>query len=469
MGATFSYRITPSLSRVGGLYGNILLFWSSPTDYMQSLYDHFGDVVPLGYKPKNVFVFGPARNREILTNPEVFENHTFDDITYFQHSKEYARELALGLGFLNGPAHAERRRLLRPSFLKESVSQYTPTFVDLTERMIASWDKRETMEIVPEFMNLAVSMGLKTLMGLDPSPAADKVKALFEEMFALVFSLTYAFFPVDLPGTTYRKAGIATQKLSAAVTELIAQKRREGVDGDDILSQLIRRQDENPDFTLPDLIGTVTGLFRGMYPNVASALSCIITLLALHPKVTEEVLQEINDRLQGRNPGPEDLDHLPLLEGVVMEALRLLPPAYWLIRISRAPYTLGGHEFPTGTNVLLSPFVTQRMPEIYPEPDRFIPRRWIGVQHQPFTFIPFAGGIRHCLGSVYNLHLCMTVMATLLQRYSLSLLPNTQLDLVGSRRAFPKDGTLLKIGRPGVPVLPANLTGNYTRFINMNA
>jgi len=436
---------------------------------MQSLYDHFGEIVPLGHRPRNVFVFGPARNREILSNPEVFENHSFDDISYFQYSKDYARELALGLGFLNGPAHRERRRLLRPSFLKETISQYMPTFVSLTERMIAPWDGRETFEIVPEFMNLAVSMGLKTLMGLDPSPAADKVKALFEEMFGLVFSLPYALFPVNLPGTTYRKASIATQKLSVAVTELIEHKRETGVEGDDILSQLIRLQDENPDFTVPDLIGTVTGLFRGMYPNIASALVGIILLLALHPKVTEEVLQEIHDRLHGRNITAEDLDHLPLLEGVVMEVLRLLPPQYWLVRISRAPYMLDGYEYPTGTNVLLSPYVTHRMPEIYPEPDRFMPRRWIGVQHQPFTFIPFAGGVRHCLGSIYSLHLCMTVMATLLQHHSISLLPHTQLDLVGLRRAFPKDGTHVRIGRPGVPVLPTDLSGNYTRFINVSA
>ncbi len=469
MGTTFSYRVTPPLSRVGGVPGNILLFWASPTEYMQSLYDHFGDVVPIGYEPRNVFVFGPARNREILNNSEVFENHSFDDISYFKHSKDYARELALGLGFLNGPAHRERRRLLRPSFLKESVSQYTPTFVSLTERMLTSWQGRETFEIVPEFMNLAVSMGLKTLMGLDPSPTADKVKALFEEMFGLVFSLPYALFPVNLPGTTYRKAGIATQKLSVAITELIEHKRQSGIEGDDILAQLIRLQAENPDFTVPDLIGTVTGLFRGMYPNIASALVCSILLLALHPTITEEVLQELNDRLQGRTITAEDLDHLPLLEGVVMETLRLLPPQYWLIRISRQPYVLDGYEYPTGTNVLLSPYVTHRMPEIYPEPNCFQPRRWIGVQHQPFTFIPFAAGVRHCLGSVYSMHLCMTVIATILQRHSISLLPHTQLDLVGLRRAFPKDGTHVKLDRPGIPVLPTNLTGNYTRFVDVNS
>src|SRR5258708_35353323 len=129
---------------------------------MQRLYDRFGEVVPLGYKPKNVFVFGPARNREILTNPDVFENHSFEDISYFHHSKEYARELALGLGFLNGHAHRERRRLLRPSFLKESVSQYTPIFVSFTQRMLPYWAGRETFESVPEFMNLARSVVLKT-------------------------------------------------------------------------------------------------------------------------------------------------------------------------------------------------------------------------------------------------------------------------------------------------------------------
>ena len=126
---TFSNRVTPSLARIGGTYGNMLLFWASPTDYMQSLYDNFGDVVPIGYRPKNVFAFGPDRNQEILTNTDVFQNHSFDDISYIAHSKEYARELTMGLGFMNGPEHRQRRRLLRPSFLKESVSQYTGILV----------------------------------------------------------------------------------------------------------------------------------------------------------------------------------------------------------------------------------------------------------------------------------------------------------------------------------------------------
>src|SRR5262249_12497922 len=236
----------------------------------------------------------------------------------------------------------------------------------------------------------------------------------------------------------------------------------------DILSQLVRLQAENPDFTMSNLIGSAAGIFRGMYPNVASALVCAFILLALHPQIMEEVLQEIQDQLQDRNPTAEDLDCLKLLDAVIMETLRILPPAYWIARISRAPFVLGGYEFPVGSTVLLSPFVTQRMPEVYSEPDRFLPRRWIGVRHQPYAFIPFAVGVRQCLGQFYTIYLCKAVMATILQHYSLALLPHTKLDFVGTRRPAPGPGTFMKVGPVGIPRVPKDLRGNYRQFVNLD-
>ncbi len=469
METTLTYRIAPTMLRSGGVYGNMFMLWADPTDFMRSLYDHFGDIVPIGGRhPKYVFAFGPARNQEIFTNTTVFQNYSFDDIPYFAHSKAYARELTLGLGFLNGTEHRERRRLLRPSFSRESVNKFTDVFVSMTENMLASWKDRDTIEVFPELENLIVDMGLHTLMGLEPSPTAERVKKLFDEVFTLVFSISYGFLPVNIPGTAYYRAGVATQKLSVEITKLIEQKQQAGAQGDDILSQLVRLQAENPDFTMENLIGSAAGIFRGMYPNVASALVCAFLLLALHPGIMEDVLQEIHDQLHGRTPTAEDLDCLVLLDAVIMETLRILPPAYWIARISRAPFVLGGQEFPLGSTVLLSPFVTQRMADVYPEPDRFLPRRWIGVRHQPYAFIPFAVGVRQCLGQFYTINLCKAVMTTILQRYSLSLIPHTKLDFVGTRRPAPRPGTFMKIGPPGVPVVPEGLGGNYRRFVNLN-
>jgi cytochrome P450 len=468
MEKTLAYQIAPAMLRSTGLYGNMFMLWAAPTDFMQSIYDHFGDVVPMGGRhSKYVFAFGPARNQEIFSNTTVFQNYSFDDFPFLEHSKIMARELTLGLGFLNGTEHRERRRLLRPSFSRESVDQFTQVFVSLTENRLTSWKGREAIEIFPELEDLIVDIGLHTLMGLEPSPTADEVKKLFDEVFSLVFSIAYGFFPFDLPGTAYHRAGVATQKLTVALTELIEQKRQAGAHGDDILSQLVRLQAENPDFSMANLIGSAAGIFRGMYPNVASALVCAFILLALHPQIMEEVLQEIQDQLHGRNPTAEDLDCLKLLDAVIMETLRILPPAYWIARISRAPFVLGGHEFPLGSTVLLSPFVTQRMPEVYPEPDRFLPRRWIGVRHLPYAFIPFAVGVRQCLGQFYTIHLCKAVMATILQRYSLALLPHTKLDFIGTRRPAPGSGTFMKVGPVGIPPAPKDLRGNYRQFVNL--
>ena len=161
-----------------------------------------------------MFLHLAARNQEIFTDTTVFQAYSFDDISYFAHSKTMARELTLGLGFLNGTEHRERRRLLRPSFSRESVNKFTDGFVSLTENMLSSWKGRETIEVFPELENLIVDMGLQTLMGLEPSPTADKVKKLFDEVFTLVFSISYGFFPVDIPGTAYHRVGIASQKLS---------------------------------------------------------------------------------------------------------------------------------------------------------------------------------------------------------------------------------------------------------------
>jgi cytochrome P450 len=105
------------------------------------------------------------------------------------------------------------------------------------------------------------------------------------------------------------------------------------------------------------------------------------------------------------------------------------------------------------------------MPEVYPEPDRFLPQRWIGVRHQPYAFIPFAAGVRRCLGATYAINLCKIVIATIFQRYSISFLPHSKLDILGLRRPVPRAGTLMKIDRPGVPILPADLGGNYRCFV----
>ena len=250
--------------------------------------------------------------------------------------------------------------------------------------------------------------------------------------------------------------------------ELVAEKRAANLQGDDILSQLVHLMEISPDFTLDDLLGTTMGIFRGMYPNAATALVCSFLLLALFPDVAGEVLQELQDRLHGAPPSNDDLDNMPLLEGVILEGMRLLPPVYWIPRIARAPFALGRQEFAEGTTIFLSPYVTHRIPQIYPDPDHFLPKRWIGARQITYAYIPFSAGPRRCIGATYAMNLMKIVMATILQRHSLSLPDHTRLDFLGIRRPVPRAGTMMRIGRAGCPSLPADLRGNFRNFVSYN-
>lgn len=466
MTPTFSHGLSRPLIR-SGLYGNLLMFSLNATNYMQTLYETMGEVVPVSGDRKYIFAFGPEHNQTVLSNTDVFHNHTYEDISYLSRSRSYARELTTGLAFLNGPAHLHRRRQMMPCFRKDWTARYADVMVNLTGQFISGWDRRQSLEIYPEIEDLVIRIGLQTLLGLETSAAALRLKDLLEELFDVMYSIKYVLSPYNLPGGPYQRSIIVSRQLSQAMRDLVAEKQAAGLQGEDVLSQLIRLMDTSTDFSLEDLLGTTMGIFRGMYPNAATALVCSFLLLALFPDNAAEILQELQEQLHGRPPADGDIDHLPLLEGVILESMRLLPPVYWIPRIARAPFTLGDQEFGAGTNIFLSPYVTHRIPQLYPDPDSFIPSRWIGARQNTYAYIPFSAGPRRCIGATFAMKMMKIVMATILQRYSFSLPDRTQLDFLGIRRPVPRAGTTVRIGHAGLlPASPTGLRGNFRNFVN---
>jgi cytochrome P450 len=465
MTPTFSHGLSRPLIR-SGIYGNLLLFARNATNYMQTLYKVGGDVVPVSRDRKYVFAFGPDHNQTILSNTDIFHNHTYEDIPYLSRSTSYARELTTGLAFLNGAAHRHRRRQMMPYFRREWTARYSDIMVKLTGEFISGWKQRESLNIYPEIEDLVIRIGLQTLLGMESSAAATRLKDLLEKLFDVMYSIKYILAPHGLPGGPYQRSIEVSRELSQAMKDLVAEKRAAGLEGDDILTQLIRLMDTSSDFSMADLLGTTMGIFRGMYPNAATALVCSFLLLALFPDVAGEILQELQDQLYGAPPSNGDLDRLPLLEGVILESMRLLPPVYWIPRIARAPFTLGEQAFTEGTTIFLSPYVTHRIPQIYPDPDCFIPQRWIRARQNTYAYIPFSAGPRRCIGSTYAMNLMKIVMAVILQNHSLSLPDHARLDFLGIRRPVPRAGTLVRIGRAGCPTLPAGLRGNFRNFVS---
>jgi cytochrome P450 len=188
----------------------------------------------------------------------------------------------------------------------------------------------------------------------------------------------------------------------ALVLAEVARRRAAGVDADghpDTLSALLAGVDGER-LTDAELLDQVRSLMAAGFDTTSGAASWLVLELGRHPEALAAVRAEVDAVLGDRAPTVDDLRSLPLSLGAVQEVLRLWPPGPAAPRMAIAPSELHGMEIPAGRMVLYSAYVTGRLPELWPEPERFDPTRWApgAPEPRPYSFVPFGGGARRCIG-----------------------------------------------------------------------
>jgi cytochrome P450 len=196
-----------------------------------------------------------------------------------------------------------------------------------------------------------------------------------------------------------------------------------------VLASLVHAHDEDgAKLNEDELIGHAFTLFVAGHETTANALTWTLFLLSQHPHICADLLDELDGALHGEAPTIEQLPQLPLLDGVVKESLRLLPPAAIGARVASAPCELGGFALPKGASIIYSEFITQRMPELYEEPDRFKPQRWATLERSAYEYLPFSAGRHRCIGAEFATQEMKLVLPMLLQHYRFSVVPNAKID-----------------------------------------
>lgn len=426
--ATLPTRSIPGPRSLPLIGGGVHLFslFRSPFNVLRQLHQRYGNLVALtqGRKPF-ILAFGPALNHALLSRPDLYQNGP-GPLLRLPKGSAVERLFTKSLPVMNGAHHKQQRRLMQPAFHRQSVLGYHDDMVALTQRTLERWRVGGQIDLVLEARQLTQRIAVKTLFGLDDERQLEQVGVLLRRTVEATSSALTLLAPVALPGAPYHRMIQLTVQLEAFVRSMIAQKRAMP-ESSDVLATLVHVRDEDQDQLSDDeLISHVFALFVAGHETTSNALTWIVFLLNQHPQIAADLLDELDGTLHGDAPMAEQLrspETLPLLDGVIKESLRLLPPAIIGLRMAAAPCDLGGYAIPQGANVIYSEFVTHRLPELYSEPDRFKPERWATLERSLYEYLPFGAGPHMCIGAGFATHELKVMLAMLLQRYRLAVLP----------------------------------------------
>lgn len=457
----------PSPAPLLGWMPELMRFAFDPLHALENLRKRYGDVVRLGYgKASGVIVFSPEYNRVILRDPSVFYSYNLDFIPIPFPRDHAVSRVMNSMPFLNGPKHDDHRSYMLPYFHRNFIVRHHQACVEVTRRKIDSWKMGSEVKLRNEMEQLAMWLATKPILGLDPEKEGEALGGRLEESLKLMFSPFSMLFPYNYPGFPFHRLLKSAEKLEKTVREIIALRIASGVDGDDILSALIRLHREDPArMSENDIIGH-TIMFRGGYSPNGMALYWTIFLLSQHPEALKKVMEELDQAMGGKDPTPESVERLPYLESVLKETMRLIPAGVWTARYAIQPFQLGAYQLPKGTWVMLSAYVTHRIPEIYPDPYRFKPERWQEIHPSSYEFMSFSAGPRYCIGQPLAMMQLKIALSMLLQRFTFTLKPGVRVDCIGLNSIRPKKGLPMIITERGEVPTPATFEGNIHKIVH---
>jgi cytochrome P450 len=284
----------------------------------------------------------------------------------------------------------------------------------------------------------------------------------------LLFSPPTFLLPYDLFGFPYHKLRVEGTRLESQLKDLIRRRRQKGLTGTDTLSMFLQAHDEDGlMMTDNEIVGETVAVFRGGSKTSASALTWILFLLTQNPDIYSNLVDELAGTLRGAPPTLQQLNKLPLLEGVIKESMRLIPPVLWGVRYSTDNFEIGGHQHQKGSSVLYSSYVTHHMPELYSDPQKFNPYRWETIRPSAYEYFPFNAGPRRCLGAEFAMMEMKITLASLLQKYHFTLIPNQRIDRVGMTGSLPKYGIKMRIDQRGEKFEKVRVRGNIHNVVEL--
>lgn len=431
--------------------GNILAFGRDQLGFFTTCARTYGDVVKLD------FAGWPCL---LVSDMDAIEQILVKDHRNFIKTELMWRHVRalFGKGLLTseGELWQKQRRLAAPPFAGQQLLGYGDDMVALTQNMLKGWEDGNVFDVHPKMMGLTLRVAAKSLFDseveqdiMDVDHALNDLIVEMEARFKRPFLI-----PDGLPLPGHLRYRRAIRTVERVVGRMIAERRgKDLADRPDFLSRLMAARDEagNPmsDALLRD--EAITLLLAG-HETTALVLSWTLHLLGQNPDVLARLGMEIAE-VVGEHPArTDDLPRLKYAESVILESMRLYPPAWVIGRESTGPFEIGGQTFPAGTTIFISQWVLHHDKRYFEDPESFRPERWrndLAKRLPRFAYMPFGGGPRVCIGQRFAMMEAILILTTIAQRFAVEWLSEHRISPFPSITLRPKGGVWVKLQERG--------------------
>jgi len=399
------------------------LFRGDILQVFRDLQDQYGDsyVIQAGDERAYVSSNPDAMHEIMVTKASSF----YKDRDLKDQKIGLGRFLGNGLLTSDGEFWKRQRKLAAPALHAKRIASYAQTMVDYTLKMLDGWRDGAQLNISREMSALTMQIVGKSLFDADVSGEVNRVG----EALKVVQSVAGppSMIPPWIPTPSEGRKRRARRDLDEIIYRMIADWRTKGEDKGDLLSMLLLAEDENGvQMTDQQARDEAVTLFLAGHETTANSLNWTWTLLAQNPDVEAKLHAELDTVLGDRPPTLADLEHLSYTEWVMKEAMRIYPPAWIVGRAAIEDVEIGEYFVPKGSQMNLIFYFAHHDPRWWDEPEQFRPERFSPENEAKLNkraYTPFGGGPRVCIGNSFAMMEARLLLATIAQRYRLSLAP----------------------------------------------
>jgi len=402
--------------------GSLLQMRADPIDMFMRA-SRLGDVVHMHF---------PGKDAVLVHRPDDIKTVLIDEHRSFGKSTRGYNALRVGLGqgliTSEGSFWRRQRRIAQPAFHKRRVAGFADKMIRATVDMLQRWEQRcsanAIVDIDTEMMALTLRIVGECLLSSDLTDTTDSIgSAVTTLLDGVMDRITNPIpLPLKIPIPSNRRMRRALDNLDEVVLQVIADRRQQQGEHNDLLDMLLTATDEETGERMTDrqLRDEVITIVVAGHETTSNALTWSFYLMSRFPAVLEPLTAELDEVLCGRLPSVDDLPRLPYTAAIINEAMRLFPPVWLVARSVDRPARIGGYDIPEGWVVFICPYVTHRDAHHWPNPEGFRPERFLAdgpSKRHNQAFIPFITGPRKCVGDAFAMMEAQLILATVMSRF----------------------------------------------------